>query len=184
MFWAEIGKNVSFFYLKIFGGEIFYIFESACFRNETASCTPLQVISVNAVKNQMVKATGQCHYENMPIQIYQKILPPKTENFQIKNWYFHISAQSIDCGYSLEPPQRCRSNEYPISMFSSKNKKNNVYPFKPQFFYIKVGLRGSKLYRHVFVMEQEIFLRMSEKGNFQIKNSDIFHISHHENMPI
>ena len=31
-------------------------------------------------------------------------------------------------------------------------KKNNVYPCKPQFYYIKVGLRGSKLYRHVFVM--------------------------------
>ena len=37
-------------------------------------------------------------------------------------------------------------------MFLSRNKKNNVYPCKPQFYYIKVGLRGSKLYRHVFVM--------------------------------
>ena len=25
-------------------------------------------------------------------------------------------------------------------------------PVKPQFYYIKVGLSGSKLYRHVFVM--------------------------------
>ena len=34
-----------------------------------------------------------------------KILPPKNENFQIKNSYiFYISAQNIDCGYSLEPP--------------------------------------------------------------------------------
>ena len=34
-----------------------------------------------------------------------KILPPKNENFQIKNSnIFHISAQNIDCGYSLEPP--------------------------------------------------------------------------------
>ena len=34
-----------------------------------------------------------------------KILPPKNENFQIKNSdVFHISAQNIDCGYSLEPP--------------------------------------------------------------------------------
>ena len=30
----------------------------------------------------------------------------KTENFQIKNsGNFHISAQNIDCGYSLEPPR-------------------------------------------------------------------------------
>ena len=35
-----------------------------------------------------------------------KILPPKNENFQIKNSdIFHFSVQSIDCGYSLEPPR-------------------------------------------------------------------------------
>ena len=28
--------------------------------------------------------------------------------------------------------------------------KNNLYPCKPQFYYIKVGLKGSKLYRHFF----------------------------------
>ena len=30
---------------------------------------------------------------------------------------FHISAQNIDCGYSLEPPRWGDSNEYPQSMF-------------------------------------------------------------------
>ena len=38
--------------------------------------------------------------------------------------------------------------------------KNSVYPSKPQFYYIKVGLvggggGGSKLYRHDFVMKNE-----------------------------
>ena len=34
-----------------------------------------------------------------------KILPPKNDNFQIKNSdVFLISAQNIDCGYWLEPP--------------------------------------------------------------------------------
>ena len=34
-----------------------------------------------------------------------KILPPKMAIFQIKNSdIFHISAQNIDCGYSLELP--------------------------------------------------------------------------------
>ena len=37
---------------------------------------------------------------------------------------FHISAQNIDCGYSLEPPRRGGSNEYPQSMFLSRHKKN------------------------------------------------------------
>ena len=86
------------------------------------------------------------HYENTPIQILLKILPPKTENFQIKNSdIFHISAQNIDCGYSLEPPRRGGSNEYPQSMFLSRNKKNNIYPCKPQFYYIKMGFKGIKI---------------------------------------
>ena len=47
-----------------------------------------------------------------------KILPPKTESFQMKILiFFYISAQNIDCGYSLEPPRRGGSNEYPQSMF-------------------------------------------------------------------
>ena len=83
-----------------------------------------------------------CHYENTPIQLY-------TENFTIKNWkfsdktsdIFHISAQNIECGYSLEPPRRGVSNEYPQSIFLTRNKKNNVYPYKPQFYYIKVGFK-------------------------------------------
>ena len=37
-------------------------------------------------------------------------------------------------------------------MFLSRNKKNNVYPCKHQFYNIIVGFKGSKLYRHVFVM--------------------------------
>ena len=75
-----------------------------------------------------------------------KILAPKNEKFQIKNSdIFHISAQNIDCEYSLELPQRGGSNEYTQSMFSSRNKKNNVYPCKPQFYYIKVGFEGVKI---------------------------------------
>ena len=76
----------------------------------------------------------------------QKILPPKNENFQIKILiFFHISAQNIDCVYSLEPPRRGGSNEYPQSMFLNRNKINNVYPCKPQFYYIKVGFKGVKI---------------------------------------
>ena len=68
------------------------------------------------------------------------------ENFQLKiPVFFHISAQNIDCGYSLEPPRRGGSNEYQQSMFLSRNKKNSVYPCKPQFYYIKVGFNGVKI---------------------------------------
>ena len=56
-----------------------------------------------------------------------------TENFTTKKWkfsdknsdIFHISAQNINCWYSLEPPRRGGSNEYmyPQSMFLSRNNK-------------------------------------------------------------
>ena len=56
--------------------------------------------------------------------------------------------------YSLELPRQGSSNEYPQSMFLSRNtcKKNNVCPCKPQFYYIKVRFKGVKLYRYVFMM--------------------------------
>ena len=42
----------------------------------------------------------------------------KIEIWQLKNPdIFHISAQNIDCGYSLEPPRRGESNKNPQSMF-------------------------------------------------------------------
>ena len=42
----------------------------------------------------------------------------KFENFQkIIFDIFLIFAQNIDCGYTLEPPRRGGSNEYPQSMF-------------------------------------------------------------------
>ena len=43
-------------------------------------------------------------------------------------------------------------------MFLSRNKKNNVYPWIPQFYYIKVGLRGSNSYRHVFMMDDRVLV--------------------------
>ena len=46
---------------------------------------------------------------------------------------FLIFAQNIDCGYTLEPPRRGGSNEYPQSMFCSKNKKNMYTPANPSF---------------------------------------------------
>ena len=77
---------------------------------------------------------------------YTEIFTTKNENFQMKNSdNFHIFAQNIDCEYSLEPPHRGGSNEYPQSMFLSRDKKNNVYLCKPQFYYIKVGFKGVRI---------------------------------------
>ena len=58
---------------------------------------------------------------------------------------FHISAQNIDCGYSLEPPRQGGSNGYPQSVFWTEIRKNSVYPCKPQFYCIKGGFKGVKI---------------------------------------
>ena len=64
-----------------------------------------------------------------------KILPPKNEHFQIKNSdIFLIPAQNIYCGYSLEPPGRGGSNEYPQSMFRAEIKKVMYTPVNPSFY--------------------------------------------------
>ena len=73
-----------------------------------------------------------------------------TENFTTKKGKFsdknsdilHISAQNIDCGYSLEPPRRRGSNEYPQSMFIAKTRLYNTDPLKPHFYIVKRGLTG------------------------------------------
>ena len=53
--------------------------------------------------------------------MYRKIHFQKTEYFHIKKQnktdILHISAQNIDCVYSLEPPRWGGSNEYPQYMF-------------------------------------------------------------------
>ena len=73
------------------------------------------------------------HYSSLRKHAYSNILnilPPK--NFQMKNSdIFHISA-------------RGGSNEYPQFMLLSRNKKTNVYPCKPQFYYIKMGFKGGQ----------------------------------------
>ena len=45
-------------------------------------------------------------------------------------------------------------------MFLSRNKKNNVYPCKPQFYYIKVGFKGVKIISACF---RDGICRMWEK---------------------
>ena len=50
--------------------------------------------------------------------MYIKNFTSKNRKFSDKNSdILHISAQNIDSGYSLEPPRRGGSNEYPQSFF-------------------------------------------------------------------
>ena len=64
-----------------------------------------------------------------------KILPTKKKwKFSDKNSdIFHIPAQNIDCGYSLEPPRRGGSNECHILWFWAEIRKIMYTPVNPSF---------------------------------------------------
>ena len=63
------------------------------------------------------------------------------DNFHMKKCdVFLIFVPNIDCGYTLEPPQRGGSNKYPQSMIQSKTKKRIYTPVNPILLY-KSGLR-------------------------------------------
>ena len=76
---------------------------------------------------------SEAHYENMSIDYTAIFHGCKNDNFQMIFFFFFNFAQNIDCGYTLEPPQRGGSNEYPQSMFWSKNKKNMNTRVNPTF---------------------------------------------------
>ena len=64
---------------------------------------------------------------------------------------FLISAQNIDCGYSLEPPRRGGSNEYPQSNVLSRIMKIIRVFLSENFQFWKVKC-SIYLNRRVFVM--------------------------------
>ena len=67
---------------------------------------------------------------------------------------FLISAQNIDCGYSLEPPRRCGSSEYPQSMFWAEIWKISDFFFlKTQFLVVKFSIY---LNRRVFLISYPV----------------------------
>ena len=111
------------------------------------------------------------HYENTPIQIYRHFHLQKLKIFRYKNSdIFHMSAQNIDCRYLLEPHRWGGSNDFPQSMFLSRNKKIIYTPVNPSFTIWKWGLRGSTLYivmRRIVVLFHTSF---AETCNFGLLN--------------
>ena len=76
------------------------------------------------------------HYDKLPIQCTEKLSPLKIGEF-----IFNRFGQKIDCEYTLEPPRRCDSNEYPQSMFWIKNKKiRNTLVNPSSVFLVKLHL--------------------------------------------
>ena len=82
----------------------------------------------------------EIHYANMPVEYTAIFYGCKNDNFQMKNCdIFLIFAQNIDRGYTFEPPHVLTSTHN--LCFRGKLRKN-VYPCKPQLYYIKAGSKG------------------------------------------
>ena len=60
-------------------------------------------------------------------------------------------------------------------MFLSRNKENNVYPCKPQFYYIKVGFKGVNIiyacFRDAFIRPQG-FLGTGKQGHLFLEQGN------------
>ena len=77
------------------------------------------------------------HYETLSMQYTEIFFTCKKLKISSENFFdiFLIFAHNIDCGYTLEPPRRGGSHEYPQSMLWKKNKKkkNRYTPANPSF---------------------------------------------------
>ena len=71
-----------------------------------------RILMISKYKDQSITKT--CLYNFDPLKPHFYIVKLGFTGVYIM---FLISAQNIDCGYSLEPPRRGGSNEYPQSMF-------------------------------------------------------------------
>ena len=98
-----------------------------------------------------ITKTRLCNFD--PLQPHFYIVKPGFTGIFI---IFLISDQNIDWEYSLEPPRRGGSNEYPQSMFWAEIWKNISFLSKNfQFLEVKFSIY---LNRRVFVMRQHILV--------------------------
>ena len=74
-------------------------------------CVPTKYIAIQ------IHITKTCLYNFDPLKPHFYIVKLGFAGVYI---IFVISAKNINCGYSLEPPRRGGSNEYPQSMFSAE----------------------------------------------------------------
>ena len=114
-----------------------------------------------------------------------KHTPPKKEKqkFSDKNSdIFHIPAQNVDCWYALEPPREAVLTNTHNLCFFSKIRQIMFIPINSSFTIYKWCLRGSKLYRRVFVMVVTKFWTRWRSETMvietRLKNYDVSHYRH------
>ena len=84
-------------------------------RNTSRATSPTQTKSEFSCSQLHNLITKTCLYNIDPLKPH--ILYSKTGVYRGILYFFSFLLKSLDCGYSLEPPRRGGSNEYPQSMF-------------------------------------------------------------------
>ena len=110
-------------------------------------------LSLNTIKDSIYMANYKLdkHYENITIQIYWKNFTTKKWKCSYKNsdFFFFFFFSYFCPKHGLWIPVRTAISEAVLmsthNLFLSWNKKNNVYPCKPQFYYMKVEFKGVKI---------------------------------------
>ena len=93
------------------------------------------------------------HYDNTPIQYTTIFTAVKFDNFQLKSFdNFLIFAQNSRLWVQVRTASVRRFLRVTTLYVLEHKKENNVYPCKPQFYYIKVGCKGYTLHGHVSMM--------------------------------
>ena len=119
----------------------------------------------------------EIHYENITkTRLFNYVENFTSKNGKFRKLIFHIFAQNIDCGYSLEPAWRGGSNDYPQSFFFFEQKeKNDVYRCKLQFYYVRVGFKGSHNYIGMFLLFNILLLIATKKKTENIPRLPCLH---------
>ena len=120
-----------------------------CFAVQTVhqGCGEIPCLTCTAFLSHFIKKTRLYNFDPLKPHFYIVKL-----GFTGVYIFFLFLLKNIDCGYSLEPPRRGGSNEYPQSMFLSRNMKK-ISEFLSQNFQFLVVKFSVYLNRHVFVMQ-------------------------------
>ena len=94
----------------------------------------------------MCSITKTCLYNSDPLKPHFYIVKLGLQGYTL---FLLFLLKNIDCGYSLEPPRRGGSNEYPQSVFEQKCEKYEFLFENVQFLEMKFSIY---LNRRVFGM--------------------------------
>ena len=116
---------------SIYSNRRVFIMHSICYPTTRKNTTEMTLLVYNITKTYL--------YNFDPLKPHFYIVKLGFTGVYI---IFLISAQNIDCGYSIEPPRWGGSNEYPQSMFCAEIwKKYQIF-----FFIWKFSFFGGKIF--------------------------------------